>query len=587
VEEANPFRVVIRAEGRHRLAHGAPLTDFITRIMAYRGKSYVTVSHAFLVRQGESMSDYLSLHDISLVLALNLKPDAEGLRYRFGGSETIHEGRVARREVASLYQHGPDDYGVFFASNEPWTGWRMGAKAQGKGHTWRTGWVDLSDGRRGMTAGVRDFWHMFPKALKAEASGDVSVELYPGTEYGQPLVVYPGTARTHEVLLSFHGAVETSLISDEMAAFQAPLFLVAPTRWYCRDTQAFGQLSEADPSSYDPQYREVVEAFERRFREGFATILKNRESRAAQPPINNEYGIINYGDGVHWTEAGTIYWDDNYYDFPHALVLLFARTGDRLYLDNARAYARHLGDVDNACWAVEPEAVGGPRVCPAIEHVRSYHDGAGSVSPTFNFYKNQSLFELWYLTGDRRYLEAGRLSADYALQVEGIGFSEPRSAGNVLISLVAAYEATGDRKYLDRGRYFWRSIAEYQDAHEGGFPNTYAFQGGLVTEGLRDWYRVTKDPEAQDRARRLADWLIATYAEGEKGFKDPGGFTALVGLGSVWEATRDRRYLDFALRHARYWLTTDYGSRVKDYGMAFRSSPYLLWWLQGPPGTTP
>ena len=38
VESADPSRVVIRAEGRHRLEDGTPLTDFITRVMAYRGK---------------------------------------------------------------------------------------------------------------------------------------------------------------------------------------------------------------------------------------------------------------------------------------------------------------------------------------------------------------------------------------------------------------------------------------------------------------------------------------------------------------------------------------------------------------------
>ncbi len=384
------------------------------------------------------------------------------------------------------------------------------------------------------------------------------------------------------MLLSFHGVAETSAISDEMAAFQEPLTLVAPPRWYCRDTQAFGQLSEGDPAIYDPQYGDVVEAFERRLREAFAHILQTREDRASQPAISNEYGIINYGDGVHWTEAGTIYWDDNYYDFPHALILQFARTGDRLYLDNARAYARHLGDVDNVCWATEPERIGGPRVCPAIDHVRSYHDGAGSVSPTFNFYKNQSLFELWYLTGDRRYLETGRLSADYALQVEGIGLSEPRSAGHALISLVAAYEATGDRKYLDRGRYFWRSIATYQDDHEGGFPHYFAFQPGLVAEGLRDWYRATGEPEAPVRLKRLADWMIATYQGGKDGLKDVGGFSALAGLGSAWEVTGDRRYLGVAVGHARHWLPSEFGNKVKDYGQAFRSSPYLLWWLQAP-----
>ena len=240
----------------------------------------MTVSHAVLVRQGEAMMDYLVLHSLGLTLPLNLTPEAEGLRYRFGGSDAVHEGQVKGLATAALYQHAPDGYAVFLASNEPWTLWRMGAEAKGTGHTPRTGWADLSDGRRGMTAAVRDFWQLFPKVLKADASGEISVDLYPGTDFEQPLVLYPGAARTHEVMLCFHGAAETEAISDAMAAFQGPLALAAPPRWYCRDTQAFGRLPEADPARDDPQYAEVVEACERRWREAFGEILQGpREPR--------------------------------------------------------------------------------------------------------------------------------------------------------------------------------------------------------------------------------------------------------------------------------------------------------------------
>jgi DUF1680 family protein len=194
---------------------------------------------------------------------------------------------------------------------------------------------------------------------------------------------------------------------------------------------------------------------------------------------------------------------------------------------------------------------------------------------------------MWYLTGDRRYLETALLSAGYALQVDGMGLSEPRSAAHALISLVAAYDATGDPRYIERGRQFWKRIGEYQDEHDGAFPNAFSFQGGLVTEGFRDWHRVTGDPDALARCRRLADWLMVEYADAEKGFRDAGGFAGLVGLGTMWELTGDRRYLDFALKHAAYWLTTEYGNKVKDYGMAFRSSPYLLWWLRKDASPTP
>jgi len=332
----------------------------------------------------------------------------------------------------------------------------------------------------------------------------------------------------------------------------------------------------------------VVDAFEERFRQNFQHILERRDTREGLPPGVEEYGVVNFGDGFqHWAR-GTEYWSDNYYDFPHALILQFARTGHREYLDAAHDYARHLGDVDISCYETTPSLLGGPRVCPAIDHVRAYYDGSVQTSLSFNFYKNQSLFEMWYLTGDRRFLETALLSASFVLTQDGMGLSEPRSAGHAYIALRAAWEATGDRKYIDRGRHFWDRFAAYQDEQNGGLPHSWSFQVGLATEGLRDWQHLTGDPEILDRIKRATDWMIETYWTPERGFKDKTAYTGLVGLGICWEMTGEKRYLDVALRHAREVLPTSYGTRVKDYGMAFRSSPYFLWWLQrDPPPTLP
>jgi len=581
IEEQNPFRVVIRAEGRHLSDAGEPLTDFITRIIAYRGKPYLRVNHAFLVRQGETMSDYLSLHDIGLVLPLDLTPTAEGLRYRFGGSEETHAGLLAARQTASLHQHSPNGYAVYSAENENWwDSWRLGASATGSGHTLRTGWADLSDASRGLAVGVHSLWQLYPKVLQAEADGDLVVSLYPDLAYNDPLLLYPGVARTHDLTLYFHTTAEDDTIYDLMAASQSPLMLVAPPRWYCRDTLAFGRLSEADPDLYDPRYSDVVEAFERRFRESFQHILARRDTREGLPPGLEEYGIINFGDGFQHYEDGTAYWSDNYYDFPHALVLQFARTGRLDYLAAARDYARHLGDVDITCYDTDPNLLGGPRVCPAIDHVRAYYNGEPQTSLSFNFYKNQSLFEMWYLTGDRRSLETALLSAGFALTQDGVGLSEPRSAGHAYIALLAAWEATGDQRYIDRGRYFWDGIARYQDENDGGFPHYWAFQVGLACEGFYDWYRLTGEREALTRLRRATDWMLETYGDPERGFRDPTAYTGFLACGVCSELTGDPRYLEAPLRHARHYLATPYGSQVKDYGMAFRSSPYFLWWLQ-------
>ncbi len=147
-----------------------------------------------------------------------------------------------------------------------------------------------------------------------------------------------------------------------MAAQQSPLVLTAEPSWYCRDTQVFDPLVEDDPTLFAPEYGETVALFERRFRETLGTMLARRDRQVGEPrgrdqwdvdfalpEAVDEYGIIDYGDGYLYSRAGEYHWADNYYDFPHTLLVQYLRTGDRIYLDHAWAFARHMGDVDISC----------------------------------------------------------------------------------------------------------------------------------------------------------------------------------------------------------------------------------------------
>ena len=67
-------------------------------------------------------------------------------------------------------------------------------------------------------------------------------------------VAYEILDSEHE--LAFHGKRDAKRLESEFAALQRPLLALAPPKWYCRDTKAFGPLAENDRALYgDPLLR--------------------------------------------------------------------------------------------------------------------------------------------------------------------------------------------------------------------------------------------------------------------------------------------------------------------------------------------
>ena len=262
-------------------------------------------------------------------------------------------------------------------------------------------------------------------------------------------------------MIFLHGPDGERRYPELNAFIQRPLFARCRPEWYCERTRAFGKVASSNPGLYPPDRRWMVEAYDHFFERNRRAMVTYRDHVRGI----DAYGMFNFGDCVNhvngnrrdnWNErhaATDIHWANNYYGFPHAMIIQFARTGNLDMLEMAEQASTHLQDVDTHCWHPNPVFVGAPRYSAGPDHVRMYGGGDGVyTSNTYNHYKNQSLFERFWLLGDRRALEMGLLSAGFARRRHVNSLSQSRSIGHGIVGLLSAYETTHDASYLDAAR---------------------------------------------------------------------------------------------------------------------------------------
>ncbi len=87
------------------------------------------------------------------------------------------------------------------------------------------------------------------------------------------------------------------------------------------------------------------------------------------------------------------------------------------FLDAAQEAGMHLADIDIAHWNPQnPKLSGIEHVCPNMGHFRTFWSGK-AFRPSGNVHscKSQSLYELYNMTGDAWYRDAGILSGENIL----------------------------------------------------------------------------------------------------------------------------------------------------------------------------
>jgi hypothetical protein len=550
VEEQNSMRVVIKRTGSHGWTdqHDRAL-DYVIRIIAYAGRSHIRVVYSFINRQGSTMADFVRLDGLWLQARLE----------RLAPPMSVEQLSTSPR---------------------------------------RSGWFDAGD----VGVGLRWFWQLYPKGFEIRSDGTMRLALFPDT--ARPQNIYAGVAKTHEMILAFGG-------ENLAAQLDHPLYAVAPPKWYTRDTHALGRLVESSAEAIRPQYWPLVQKYDRWLVDCRDAVIAKRDRRYEFAGRTfDEYGMLNFGDAVHLLATNDshpnygVHWETEYYDFPHALFLHFFRTGDLKSLETAVEAAAHLADVDISHYAAPPDSrwPGAARTGPGLNHWTRYSNGVFVSSVSWCFYKNESLFDRWLLTGDLWSRDVARMSADWALNFNGLDIHHnTRSIGNGLFGMLKAYEVFGDQKYLDRTRWIVDCVQAWQDGDvdrlralgaavvwEPKFKGGYSDQSwmyGIALEGMAQASQLLGRSEMPSYMRRAADWVFANPREWDpqkRLFLNRPVHSVMLtpGLAYIAETIGERKYWDVAMegfhRQTEDAAITD---RLKLFAQLFRNSQRFPWYL--------
>jgi hypothetical protein len=550
VEEQNPLRVVIKRTGSHGWVDGKDRAlDYVIRIIAYAGRPYVRVVYSFINRQGNTMADSVRLDGLWLQARLE------------------RPSKPVRIEQLSAEPRRPS-------------------------------WFEAG----GIGIGLRWFWQLYPKGFEVRPDGIMRLALY--AETARPQSIYAGVAKTHEMILSFTG-------ENLSAQLDHPLYAVAPPKWYTRETHSLGRLVETSAEAIRPQYLPLVEKYDRWLAASRDAVIAKRDRIYEFAGRRfDEYGMLNFGDAVHLLAANDdrsnygVHWETEYYDFPHALFLHFFRTGDLKSMETAVEAAAHLADVDISHYAAPPDSEwpGAARTGPGLNHWTRYSNGVFISSVSWCFYKNESLFDRWLLTGDLWSRDVARMSADWALNFNGLDIHHnTRSIGNGLFGMLKAYEVFGDKKYLDRTNWIIDCVQAWQEGDvdrlralgarvvwdpkfKGGYSDQ-SWMYGIALEAMAQASQFLGRPEMPAYMRRAADWVFANPREWDpqrRIFLNAPVHSVMLtpGLAYIAETSGAHKYWDIAMesfrRQTEDATVTD---RLKLFAQLFRNSQRYPWYL--------
>ncbi|MHC4916231.1 MAG: exo-rhamnogalacturonan lyase family protein [Planctomycetota bacterium] len=558
VEEQTPMRVTILATGR-LAGPGKDRYDYEVRVHAYAGSRRVKIAATVTKKYGHPRDMKHFIEDLSLGLKLAGGGD---LAFAVGGDGPPAAGKLAAGKKA----------GVLVSKS---TEWKFSGQASGGGDPRAKKPLTLGWARLGaVSVGVHRFWQVFPKAIELSGDGSIAIGLYPKA-VGSKRQFFTGMARTHEVLLHFgDGKESTEDVQKMFVGFQKPLFAACPPEWYCGKTGVFGTLAAAG-KPMAPGAGDAFKTFDANMSKWFDDLAGPRRDRWRKRGVTMDaYGWLAFGDTLHWVwnngkSKGTpwdIAWDSNYYDLAHIAAMNYARTGDAKFLEWFRDQTWHFMDVDVCHWNPGYKQGGASRRCPATNHVG--YDAPDHMSPiinvAFDHHKSESLYERFYLLGDRRALKVGLELSGHARRHRDGDYKGTRKPGHQIISLMAGYRHTGDKGFLERARKVIDTGIK-RLADNGGTFNTgkraINFTDGIAIESFGKYYLVTGEKDVLDAIRKYCDYLIAN---GKLNYSN-----AAFGCALLYRETGEEKYLNAALKLLNRGKP---GHLSKDTGHMYRST---------------
>lgn len=404
-----------------------------------------------------------------------------------------------------------------------------------------TFFADRTDEKGGVCATIFQAQQNFPKAVTADAGG-IYVMLVP--ENVECVKMASGMSREQKFQLHFHASDESLReIDNRSLIYQMPdQAHIMPEVF--RDAGVMPDIF-VDRDKLN-QHVEIC-------------LISKADAHARC------YGMMNWGDAPDpgYTEqgrgCGRLVWTNNEYDYPHAMYLMYARTGTRRFLDYANVAASHWMDVDVCHYSQDPLRLGGQ-----WEHTMG-HCGAGLMVCSHEWV--EGLLDCYHFTGNERALKTAigigenvlRLLETPMYQVSGE--SNARETGWALRTLTALYVETNDEKWTAKCEWivghFKEWVEEYGEWVAPYTDNTtirVGFMISVAVGSLMRYYRVFPSEELKKLILGAVDDLVDNclmenglfyYKELPSLARNGNNTLLLEALTIAYELTGETRYLEY------------------------------------------
>ena len=564
IERQGPLSAHLLVKGRYRYttlgrsrgeAYRNEGNEFWIRYTVYAGQPYVEIKHSFVF---EGNPDLEMIRELSLSVPKS-----------FAGTPTLTFGTDGKSAVtfpanrAGIFQDNPH-VAELWSADAPDRPDRIHAVTSAA-----DGWMDASDGKTGVTFGVRNMHEMYAKELSID-DGQISVGLWPkrarlldtrryarqygdgeSSAFGQGTA--QGVARSHDLFFYFHSGDATAAESAQVArGLLQPAFIKAPPAWYAASTAA-GAFRPRDGRQFGP--------WENLLDDGLDYFLYHLQ-------LWSWFGFYDFGDMQQvpngrggWERlAGRWGWANNEALIDLVFYEQFMRTGQRDYLDVALAMTRHTQDVD----LINSNDYKGNRTVKMQGHRHNVnHWGDGYVG--IRVAAPHGFRIGYYLTGDLRILDQLRMGME-AHWESMHNYDKEHSAG--LGYLTFFWEATGEKTYQDALNGYldfqMKHFAKFGHIHNGvwnfrkdtarplpntplsGPPTDFFFQSFGAAYSLMELVELTG---REDLARALIQLARDTQQQ----------------RGGTWEAQYCHyRLMAFAYRHTGDPAFLDYATQRAD-----------------------
>lgn len=488
---------IVKLEGWHRSEAGRQFGKYSLYIHFNADQDAIKVSHTWIMT-GDPDKNFIRRMAIEVPVGF----PGESLDYAFGGpyertgkpqvlnpgldtipyvpieldSSDVISGSIKRSEEAYLLSVGPEKY---YHNVPADTDLRVEFEVVANGVSRKkgyhpSGWASISNGKLGITMGIRDFWREHPKEMQYK-DGKMGVYLWP--DHGDrtldlrrryPEVRGPGpkrggsfgkaarrefnaagsavgVAKTTDLFFRFHaGNHQTAKVDDAFRAFQDPLRPFADPAWNCA-TGVVGPILPYDPKRFAriENYVDLSFAWPLRSAQEFKWygMLDYGDHLLEYESINWELSVPeNPGVFQNWGYSG---WMQEAYRTGQWMFIQYLRSGRPHYFREADTWLRHHRDVDCCFWDTPDDGPrpddnkGGNRLGGGRRHDQQ-HWGAYMTSYGI---PSIAVAHHYFLTGDGRDLDAMRAYCPWLLH-------HNRFENEGILSVLYMADALGDEALI-------------------------------------------------------------------------------------------------------------------------------------------